>query len=122
MAVRFLKITRSLESLTATGSIVFLLFIVGGPLRTSSQEQRRAEEAAKLSSNADVVARGKYLVEDVAFCGNCHTPRGKDGEPDRARWLEGAPVFLQPAQPVPDWPIVAPRLGGLPPRSVAGRS
>jgi mono/diheme cytochrome c family protein len=115
MAVQFLKITPSLGPLIAAGSIVFVLFIVGGPLRASSQEQRRAEEAAKSGSKADIIARGKYLVEDVAFCGNCHTPRGRDGEPDRSKWLEGAPLFLQPAQPVPDWPIVAPRLAGLPP-------
>jgi mono/diheme cytochrome c family protein len=71
--------------------------------------------SAKTVSHAELVARGKYLVEDVAFCGNCHTPRDENGQPDRSRWLEGGPLFLRPARPTRDWPIVAPRLAGLPP-------
>jgi mono/diheme cytochrome c family protein len=72
---------------------------------------------AQTSNNADLVARGKYLVEGVAGCADCHTPRDKNGELDHTRWLQGAPVFFQPAQPVPGWPLVAPRLAGLPPGS-----
>ncbi len=121
MPGRFSNTAGSLVSLIAGVLIVFLpvLFIVGGSPFATSQEQKRAEETAKSSSNADIIARGKYLVEGVAACGNCHTPRGRDGEPDRARWLEGAPLFLQPAQAMPNWPLVAPRLAGLPPGSDA---
>ncbi|MGA8057185.1 MAG: hypothetical protein WB999_03025 [Candidatus Binataceae bacterium] len=36
------------------------------------------------------VARGRYLVEKVALCGDCHTPKISNGELDRAHWLEGA--------------------------------
>lgn len=121
MPGRFSNTNRSLVSLIGGVLIVFLpfLLIVGGSPFATSQGQKRAEETAKSSSNADIIARGKYLVEGVAACGNCHTPRGADGEPDRARWLEGAPLFLQPAQPTPNWPLVAPRLAGLPPGSDA---
>jgi len=119
MSVRLSNIVSNLRSLIAGSLIVFLLSIIGGSCLATAQEKKRAEETAKNSSNADLVARGKYLVEGVAGCGNCHTPRGRDGEPDRAHWLEGAPVFLEPAQAVPGWPIVAPRLAGLPPGSDA---
>jgi len=35
--------------------------------------------------------RGRYLVEALAHCGECHTPRGPLGELDRSAWLTGAP-------------------------------
>ena len=28
----------------------------------------------------DPVARGRYLVESIAGCGNCHTPKGPQGD------------------------------------------
>ncbi|MDK3016263.1 cytochrome c [Pseudodonghicola flavimaris] len=35
--------------------------------------------------------RGRYLVEALAHCGECHTPRGPMGELTTSRWLAGAP-------------------------------
>lgn len=41
---------------------------------------------------ADIVlARGRYLVEAVGHCGECHTPRDRLGGPDTSRWLGGGP-------------------------------
>ena len=36
-------------------------------------------------------ARGRYIAEALAHCGECHTPRTALGGLDRARWLGGAP-------------------------------
>ncbi len=36
------------------------------------------------------IARGRYLVEALAHCGQCHTPRTALGGMDRDRWLQGA--------------------------------
>jgi len=36
-------------------------------------------------------ARGRYLAEALAHCGECHTPRNALGGLDRARWLAGGP-------------------------------
>ena len=36
--------------------------------------------------------RGRYLVEGLGHCGECHTPRGIMGGMDRSRWLAGGPV------------------------------
>jgi Cytochrome c len=47
--------------------------------------------------------RGKYLVEEVGKCQECHTPRGADGQLDREKWLKGAVLNSQPIQPVKDW-------------------
>lgn len=35
--------------------------------------------------------RGRYIVEAMSHCGECHTPRNILGGPDRARWMAGAP-------------------------------
>jgi len=35
--------------------------------------------------------RGRYLVEAMGHCGECHTPRGALGAMDRTAWLSGAP-------------------------------
>ncbi len=37
------------------------------------------------------LTRGRYLVEALAHCAECHTPRGPLGALDRAAWMTGAP-------------------------------
>ena len=69
---------------------------------------------APASPQRGQVERGKYLVEEVARCQECHTPRTADGDLDRNRWLQGAPVWFKPIQPVKDWAYSAPPLAGLP--------
>jgi len=60
------------------------------------------------------VERGKYLVEQVARCGECHTPRDAKGNLDMHAWLQGAPIWIMPVKPIPDWADRAPTLAGLP--------
>jgi mono/diheme cytochrome c family protein len=36
--------------------------------------------------------RGRYLVEALAHCAECHTPRNALGGLDRSRWMAGAPT------------------------------
>jgi mono/diheme cytochrome c family protein len=67
------------------------------------------------AAQAATVARGRYIVEDVAVCWRCHSPRDANGEFDRSRWLEGGPVPFVSATQTDDWADVAPRLAGLPP-------
>lgn len=37
------------------------------------------------------LVRGRYLVEALGHCAECHTPRNSVGGLDRARWMQGAP-------------------------------
>lgn len=60
------------------------------------------------------VDRGRYLVEQVAMCGECHTPRDSDGNIDRSRWLAGATIWIKPVHNMNNWAEWAPRLAGLP--------
>ena len=119
MPLRSTDIARSALSLIVTLlGVVLLLFVISRPRPTLAQG-RRSQEVAKTSDKAKLVARGKYIVEGVAGCGYCHTPRDAEGNPNRAKWLAGAPVFYEPARPLPGWANTAPRLAGLPPGSDA---
>jgi len=68
--------------------------------------------ARAASSGAGAVERGRYIVEGVARCGQCHTPNDEHGVPDRSHWLDGAAVWLEPANRAADWPLKAPRIAG----------
>jgi mono/diheme cytochrome c family protein len=98
-----------------TLSAVFLLLVVGRAQLTLGQETKQSQPASKTRDDAKLIARGKYIVEGLAACGDCHTPRNRDGDIDRSKWLAGAPVFYEPAQSVPGWAISAPRIAGIPP-------
>lgn len=88
----------ALASLTFLG-LLSLVGIAGG---------RRGETVT-----ADV-QRGKYLVEEVAKCPECHTPRDANGELDREAWLEGAPIWIIPVRHINNWADRAPALAGMP--------
>ena len=59
-------------------------------------------------------ARGEYIVNNVANCVQCHTPRSSDGELDRVRLLQGAPIPLASPWPNRRWAVRAPHIAGLP--------
>jgi Cytochrome c len=90
------------------------LLILGSQHVATAQQSKQAQKS-KPATNANLIARGKYIVEGVAACSDCHTPRGANNESDRSKWLAGAPVFFQPTTPVPGWPVTAPRIAGIPP-------
>jgi mono/diheme cytochrome c family protein len=60
------------------------------------------------------VERGRYLVEEVAKCGECHTPRDGRGELRTNAWLRGAPIWINPVAPISNWADHAPPLAGFP--------
>lgn len=60
------------------------------------------------------IERGRYLVEEVAKCTECHTPRNSRGELDQHAWLQGAPIWIMPVKPIPNWADRAPALAGFP--------
>ena len=96
---------------------VLALMMVRAP-RTGAQEAKRAP-GPPASSGSDI-ARGAYIVNNVAMCPTCHTPHLPDGSLDRSRWLQGGPIVYLPSQPTPNWPQLEPRIGGTLPTSEAG--
>jgi mono/diheme cytochrome c family protein len=98
--------------------LVILAFILLAP--EMNGQARKSSAAPDTEKSGGDVARGKYLVEDVAMCGQCHTPRDSRGNLDRSRWLQGAAMPWTPADSSSsDWPLRAPRIGGNPPASDA---
>lgn len=116
---RFMNIATAAPYSIALLTAAFVLMICGRPYVLGAQQARQPQATVKNSEQTTLVARGKYIVEGVAGCGYCHTPRDQDGNPDRSRWLEGAPVFYEPARPMQGWANTVPRLAGLPPGSDA---
>jgi mono/diheme cytochrome c family protein len=112
-------VTRAPYLIAVLLGVVFVLVLLGRPYVLAAPQAPRPQAAAKDNGQTKLIARGKYIVEGVAGCGYCHTPRDQDGNPDHSRWLEGAPVFYEPARAVQGWAITAPRLAGLPPGSDA---
>ena len=55
-----------------------------------------AGQAKGDNQSDEPLKRGAYLVNHVAQCGNCHTPRNSKGELDTMRHLQGAPIWFKP--------------------------
>lgn len=51
---------------------------------------------ASAQTPAPGVERGRYLVESILACGNCHTPKSPTGEPIASRNLGGGLSFSPP--------------------------
>lgn len=74
--------------------------------------------AAVTASRADTaqterIARGKYLVENVGMCSDCHSPRNERGEFIQSLWLTGSPLPFKPTVEMP-WQPASPPIAGLP--------
>src|ERR1017187_1631511 len=93
------------------------------PIPTGAQQpprpQREGDKTAapQIATTQAEVARGKYIVENVAMCPQCHTPRDDNGKLDRRHPLAGGAEFFQPPRPDPNWPLKTPRIGGILPAS-----
>jgi mono/diheme cytochrome c family protein len=85
-----------------------LLFLAFGLFALKTIIPARAEPAFDAQ-----IKRGQYLVERVAMCGECHTPKTDQGEYDRTAWLQGDVLDYQPVHPMP-FAAVAPGIAGLP--------
>lgn len=94
------------------GAVALLTVSLAGPLAAQAQRGAASAAPADQSGAGDAVARGKYIVENVAVCGRCHSPLDASGQRDRSRWLMGGPVDSRPAVKTDDWVLVAPRLAG----------
>ena len=90
---RVLRLTLALGSIIALGA-------VSGSVPQGKEKQQGT-------------ARGRYLVEEVARCWECHTPRDRRGQFDRAHWLQGGPIWFAPIHPLQDWAYLAPPIAGL---------
>src|SRR5256886_13016478 len=84
---------------------VFVAIVIGvlasGP--GSSAEQDKSAQ----------IEGGKYLVGQVARCGDCHSPVNEKGEPIPGKELRGGSLAFKPVTPNPGWADKAPNIAGL---------
>lgn len=80
--------------------LVFCTFIL--PCVAVAQSTKKAQ-----------IAHGKYLVERVGMCGDCHTPHDQQGKPIQDKLLQGSVLPFKPAVPMP-WAAASPAIAGLP--------
>jgi RNA polymerase sigma factor (sigma-70 family) len=66
------------------------------PQPAAVYEDRGGDKAQPKGDNAALIKRGDYLVNVVARCGDCHTPRNNKGELDMSRNLQGATMWFTP--------------------------
>ncbi|HEY3971955.1 MAG TPA: c-type cytochrome [Candidatus Sulfotelmatobacter sp.] len=102
-----------LRAISFDGALVAIICVLCLPGFAQSEHADAKKSAAR--SSQPMVDRGRYIAEDLAVCGQCHTPRDDQGNLDRSKWLEGAPLWLNPARPTQGWPLQAPRIAGDPP-------
>lgn len=87
--------------------------VVGAMVAGSSSAFQKRFKLPGPPTKAEI-EHGRYLVEEIAKCAECHTPRKPDGKLDSAAWLRGAPIWIRPVAPIPNWAENAPALAGLP--------
>lgn len=95
---------------------ILLAAAMGASLLFSREAPAQAQpkvSASSLAAKGDI-DRGRYLVEDVGMCEECHTPRDAEGNLDESRRLQGAPIWITPVHPTTNWANRAPALAGFP--------
>jgi len=99
--------------------LIVLVCAASASAQAPPRPQKKGDKTAApaIATTPADVARGKYIVENVAMCEQCHTPRDGNDALDHAHELEGASEFFQPPHAVADWPLKAPRIGGNLPAS-----
>ena len=93
------------------------LLLIGGVSQSTTNAQVKGKKSTDNTAgrNPALVERGKYIVENVAMCERCHTPRDENGNPERNNWLKGGPVQMMQTYPTPTWAQREPRIAGAPP-------
>jgi mono/diheme cytochrome c family protein len=95
-------------------SLTACLLLVGSSSQSTSAQVKQAKKSGE-GANPALIERGKYIVENVAMCERCHTPRDENGKALRDQWLDGGPVQMKQTYPTPTWAGREPRIAGSPP-------
>ncbi len=92
--------------------VVGLVVLAGASVWYVRAGQESVSKSGSRQDAADLSRHGEYLVNSVAMCGDCHTPRNDQGRPDRARLLRGATVSIRPKKASQEWADESPDITG----------
>jgi mono/diheme cytochrome c family protein len=81
---------------------------------TAQQSHRTNGHRTPTDHTTGNIEHGRYIVENIAMCGECHSPRNEKGEIIADQRFMGAPIPVQPPPWPNDWALRAPRNRTLP--------
>ena len=98
--------------LCALSILLFLIVAVSlsGQQPPAAPTAAAPQETTKLNGNLE---HGRYLVEQVIMCYECHSTRDPQGNIMPGTKFKGGPMPVRPSWST-DWPIQIPRIAGLP--------
>lgn len=91
-------------------SCVLFVIVVASLSGQQSSAAGAQQAAPKVAGN---VEHGRYLVEQVVMCGECHSARDPQGNIVQGTKFKGGAMPVRPTFSG-DWPIQIPRIAGLP--------
>ena len=94
-------------------AVISALMLTTGYLSAQQPATGGAAQGAGARATAGNVERGRYLVERVANCGECHSARDSYGAIVEGTQFMGGPMVVTPTFST-DWPNRFPRIAGLP--------
>lgn len=102
-----------ISRLVTLASAVVLVVVMHASTRTHVLAQGdRPLSKAQANARGDV-EHGRYIVERVVMCFECHSSRDAQGDIIPETRFMGGPIPVRPPWPN-DWAIRAPRIAGLP--------
>ena len=97
--------------LRSTAALLVLLLAAGAS--PTGQAEPPAPAATAIVAAGDA-ARGRYIVENIAMCVECHSQRDANGDIVAGTRFGGGAMPVAPAWARPAWPLRTPRIAGLP--------
>src|SRR5262245_37382060 len=100
--------------LCAVSCLLFLVVIVSlSGQQPPAAPAAGAQQAATAPKVTGSVERGRYLVEQVVMCYECHSARDPQGNIVAGTKFKGGAMPVRPNWST-DWPLQIPRIAGLP--------
>ena len=96
-------------------AVLVSALVISAAAPTLLAQRGDASSRTAPAETSDAVARGRYIVEDVAMCSRCHTPLDASGERDQTKWLMGGPLDTRSTADMTGWAVTVPRIAGGPP-------
>lgn len=88
------------------------VFVSLGALLIVAVQVSAQQPSAPVSAPPGNIEHGRYLVERVAMCGECHSARDPQGNIIVGTRLKGGSMPVRPPWPN-NWPLQIPRIAGM---------
>jgi mono/diheme cytochrome c family protein len=92
----------------AAALLLVAVLLAGAGIQSGARGDKPRPGPAPQPLDPALVKRGEYLVNQVARCGDCHTPRDDRGRLDPNRHLQGAAMWFTPKVRIGEWEDRAP--------------